>query len=103
MTGAGAAPVTAAPHRLCRMRTHGRRRPPRTLVGVKSAETEFLGGPLDGRVLPVMLGVFHTVPKVYRVPVPGYHDTPPVTLVYRRTKVPGSKGWRWCYAYDEQA
>lgn len=70
---------------------------------MKSAETEFVGGPLDGRFLPVALNVFHSVPKVYRVPVPAHGGTAAVTLVYRRTKQHGSRGWRWCYEYDPQA
>ncbi|WP_263105659.1 hypothetical protein [Kitasatospora sp. DSM 101779] len=70
---------------------------------MKSAETEFVGGPLDGRVLPIMLGSFWTIPKVYRVPVPATEGLPAVTLVYRRSKVFGTKGWRWRYEYDAEA
>ncbi|BAJ28182.1 MULTISPECIES: hypothetical protein [Kitasatospora] len=71
---------------------------------MKSADTEFIGGPLDGRVLPVPLGMMHSVPKVYRVPVPAYGDTPAVTLVYRRAKEYGPKGgrYRWRYEYDPE-
>lgn len=73
-------------------------------MDVKSTETPFVGGPLDGRALPVMLTPFHNVPKVYRVPVPAYHDTPAVTLVYRRAKEYDAKGrWRWRYEYDAGA
>lgn len=69
---------------------------------VRSAETEFVGGPLDGRVLPIMLNAFSTVPKVYRVPVPAHGDVPAATLVYRRAKQYDAKGrWRWRYEYDQ--
>jgi len=68
---------------------------------VKSADTEFVGGPLDGKVLPIMLSPFHNVPKVYKVPVPAHGDTPATTLVYRRAKEYDPKGrWRWRYEYD---
>ncbi|MFD7736179.1 hypothetical protein ACFV6F_38055 [Kitasatospora phosalacinea] len=71
---------------------------------MKSADTEFVGGPLDGRVLPVLLGMTHHVPKVYRVPVPAHGDTPATTLVYRRAKEHGPKGrYRWRYEYDPDA
>jgi hypothetical protein len=68
---------------------------------MRSAETEFVGGPLDGRVLPILLGAFNDVPKVYRVPVPAGQDRPATVLVYRRAKVPGSRGrWRWRYEFE---
>ncbi|MEV4555773.1 hypothetical protein AB0K51_02105 [Kitasatospora sp. NPDC049285] len=71
---------------------------------MKSADTEFIGGPLDGRILPILLSPLHNVPKVYRVPVPAHDDTPAVTLVYRRAKEYGPKGrWRWRYEYDAAA
>lgn len=82
---------------------------------VRSEDTPFVGGPLDGRVLPVLLGPTGHPPKVYRVPVPDAAGGPPTVLVYRR--VPGAlphhpKGVRdtlgrrlglhlsWTYAYD---
>ncbi|MFJ1758068.1 hypothetical protein [Kitasatospora sp. NPDC088134] len=71
---------------------------------MKSADTEFIGGPLDGRVLPVLLGMTHSVPKVYRVPVPAHGDNPAATLVYRRAKEYDAKGrFRWRYEYDDPA
>ncbi|MFD7641105.1 hypothetical protein ACFV4P_10680 [Kitasatospora sp. NPDC059795] len=71
---------------------------------MKSSDTEFLGGPLDGRVLPILLSPLHTVPKVYRVPVPAHGDTPAITLVYRRAKEYNAKGrFRWRYEYDDAA
>lgn len=80
----------------------GRGRPRRAYPGrVKSADTEFVGGPLDGRVLPVLLGMTHSVPKVYRVPVPAHGDVPATVLVYRRAKEHDAKGrFRWRYEYD---
>ncbi|GAA4846572.1 hypothetical protein [Kitasatospora terrestris] len=68
---------------------------------MKSADTEFVGGPLDGKVLPILLGLFHSVPKVYKVPVPTTDDRPAHTLVYRRAKEYDAKGrFRWRYEYD---
>ena len=72
------------------------------LVRVKSAQTEFIGGPLDGRMLPVHLNLVSVVPKVYRVPVPAHGDTPATTLVYVRAKRHDAKGRaRWVYEYSE--
>ncbi|MER5638510.1 hypothetical protein ABT095_16305 [Kitasatospora sp. NPDC002227] len=71
---------------------------------MRSAKTEFHGGPLDGRVLDILLNTLGNVPKVYRVPVPAHGDTPAVTLVYRRAKEYDPKGrWRWRYEYDASA
>lgn len=72
--------------------------------GVKSEETPFVGGPLDGRVLPVLVGPTGHPPKTYRVPVPAPADGPPTVLVYRR--VPLARTRRlglhlaWKYEYD---
>jgi hypothetical protein len=71
---------------------------------VKSEDTPFEGGPLDGRVLPVLLGMTGHPPKVYRVPVPDAAGGPPTVLVYRR--VQRAHGGRfglhpgWKYTYD---
>ncbi|MEU3242994.1 MULTISPECIES: hypothetical protein [unclassified Streptomyces] len=71
---------------------------------MKSQDTPFEGGPLDGRVLPVLLGLTGHPPKVYRVPVPDAAGGPPTVLVYRRVQSGRSKrlglhqGWK--YAYD---
>ncbi|WP_354639967.1 hypothetical protein [Kitasatospora camelliae] len=70
---------------------------------MKSTDTEFVGGPLDGKVLPILLSPFHNVPKVYRVPVPAHGGNPESVLVYRRAKEYGAKGrWRWRYEYDPE-
>ncbi|MFE9427976.1 hypothetical protein ACFYNO_34045 [Kitasatospora sp. NPDC006697] len=67
---------------------------------MRSADTEFVGGPLDGRVLPILLSPFNAVPKVYRVPVPAYGNRAAETLVYDRAKVHDAKGRpRWRYEY----
>ncbi|MDH6574991.1 hypothetical protein [Kitasatospora sp. MAP5-34] len=69
---------------------------------MRSAETEFIGGPLDGKVLPIMLSPFNSVPKIYRVPVPAHGDVPSTTLIYRRAKEYDAKGRsRWRYEYDQ--
>ncbi|RVU20352.1 hypothetical protein EOT10_27095 [Streptomyces antnestii] len=70
---------------------------------MKSEETPFVGGPMDGRVLPVLLGPTGHPPKVYRIPVPGHDGAPGTVLVYRR--VPAAPGRvrftrRWKYEYD---
>ncbi len=47
---------------------------------VKSENTPFRGGPLDGRVLPILLGPTGHPPKWYEVPVPSpTADRPPCT------------------------
>ncbi|MFE9682917.1 hypothetical protein [Streptomyces sp. NPDC006285] len=72
---------------------------------MKSEDTPFEGGPLDGRVLPVLLGPTGHPPKVYRVPVPDAAGGPPTVLVYLRVQA-GTGGGRlglhqgWKYAYD---
>jgi len=71
---------------------------------VKSEETPFEGGPMDGRVLPVLVGPTGHPPKTYRIPVPDAAGGPPTVLVYRRVPRGHSKrlgipqGWK--YAYD---
>jgi hypothetical protein len=72
---------------------------------VKSADTPFEGGPMDGRVLPVLLGVTGHPPKTYRIPVPAPDGGPPTVLVYRR--VPRAQRRRlsppqWKYQYDPE-
>ncbi|GJF19703.1 hypothetical protein SHO565_05960 [Streptomyces sp. HO565] len=72
---------------------------------VKSEDTPFEGGPMDGRVLPVLVGPTGHPPKTYRIPVPAPDGGPPTVLVYRR--VPRSErvrtGFaRWKYAYDPE-
>ncbi|WP_189957118.1 hypothetical protein [Streptomyces alanosinicus] len=71
---------------------------------MKSQDTPFEGGPMDGRVLPVMVGATGHPPKTYRIPVPDPEGGPPTVLVYRR--VPRGHSRRlgliqgWKYAYD---
>ncbi|OIJ99684.1 hypothetical protein [Streptomyces colonosanans] len=73
---------------------------------MKSQDTPFVGGPLDGRVLPVLLGPTGHPPKTYRVPVPDAAGGPPTVLVYRRVQAGASRrlglplGWR--YEYDPE-
>ncbi|MGI5378185.1 hypothetical protein ACQEV2_28825 [Streptomyces sp. CA-251387] len=76
---------------------------------MKSEDTPFEGGPMDGRVLPVLLGITGHPPKTYRIPVPDPHGGPPTVLVYRRVpRTPGAgRGLtgltqRWKYAYDPE-
>ncbi|MEU9206739.1 hypothetical protein AB0D27_01965 [Streptomyces sp. NPDC048415] len=73
---------------------------------MKSEDTPFVGGPLDGRVLPVLLGLTGHPPKTYRVPVPAPDGGPPTVLVYRRVQASRSKrlglhqGWKYEYAAE---
>ncbi|MCT2591789.1 hypothetical protein LHJ74_18120 [Streptomyces sp. N2-109] len=73
---------------------------------MRSEDTAFSGGPLDGRVLPVLLGATGRPPKTYEVPVPGPEGGRSVVHVYRlepaaltkRLRLP--RGWR--YVYDPE-
>ncbi|MFI0222981.1 hypothetical protein [Streptomyces lydicus] len=72
---------------------------------MRSENTLFVGGPLDGRVLPVLLGMTGQPPKTYEVPVPNDDGRPPTVHVYRR--VPGRVGrlglpHGWKYTYDPE-
>ncbi|MEU1120356.1 MULTISPECIES: hypothetical protein [unclassified Streptomyces] len=71
---------------------------------MKSQDTPFVGGPLDGRVLPVLLGPTGHPPKVYRVPVPDDAGGPPTVLVYRRVDARVGGGLRltpqWQYEFS---
>jgi hypothetical protein len=72
---------------------------------VKSEDTPFEGGPMDGRVLPVLVGPTGQPPKTYRIPVPAPDGGAPTVLVYRR--VPRAQGRRigparWKYEYDPE-
>ncbi|WP_413758963.1 hypothetical protein [Streptomyces sp. MMBL 11-3] len=70
---------------------------------MKSEDTPFEGGPLDGRVLPVLLGPTGHPPKAYRVPVPDAAGGPPTVLVYLRVQAGASRklglhqGWKYVY------
>lgn len=73
---------------------------------MRSEDTLFSGGPLDGRVLPVLVSAAGRPPKTYEVPVPGGAGRPAVTHVYRlepalfsrRLGLP--RGWRYVYEPD---
>ncbi|GAA1002617.1 hypothetical protein STXM2123_1592 [Streptomyces sp. F-3] len=73
---------------------------------VKSEDTPFEGGPMDGRVLPVLVGITGNPPKTYRIPVPDAAGGPPTVLVYRR--VPRGHSRRlglprgWKYEFDPE-
>ncbi|MGC9540873.1 hypothetical protein [Streptomyces sp. UG1] len=73
---------------------------------MKSEDTPFEGGPMDGRVLPVLLGITGHPPKTYRIPVPDPHGGPPTVLVYRRVPRKQGRGagltQRWKYEYDPE-
>ncbi|MFJ9416196.1 hypothetical protein ACIRPT_18725 [Streptomyces sp. NPDC101227] len=72
---------------------------------MRSENTPFVGGPLDGRVLPVLVGATGQPPKSYEIPVPNDDGRPPTVHVYRRT--PGRVGRLglpsgWKYVYDPE-
>ncbi|MCP9944606.1 hypothetical protein LUX12_07140 [Streptomyces somaliensis] len=70
---------------------------------MRTENTPFSGGPLDGRVLPVPTGPTGHPPKWYEVPVPAGDGGPPAVHAYRRvpagyTKRLGlQRGWRYVY------
>ncbi|WP_338700415.1 hypothetical protein V2W30_26725 [Streptomyces sp. Q6] len=75
---------------------------------MKSQDIPFVGGPLDGRVLPVLTTATGNPPKVYRVPVPDRDGGPDTVLVYVREPVPGEKAvrlvrWRYVFAPEGKA
>lgn len=73
---------------------------------MRSEDTVFVGGPLDGRVLPVLVGMTGRPPKTYEVPVPGEDGGARTVHVYRlepasvtrRLGLP--RGWKYVYAPD---
>ncbi|EHM30559.1 MULTISPECIES: hypothetical protein [Streptomyces] len=71
---------------------------------MKSENTPFRGGPLDGRVLPILLGPTGHPPKWYEVPVPSPDGGPATVYAYQRvpagyTKRLGlQRGWVYEYA-----
>ncbi|UGY93619.1 hypothetical protein [Streptomyces gobiensis] len=73
---------------------------------MRSEETPFVGGPMDGRVLPVLLGPTGRPPKRYEIPVPDPDGGSPVVYVYRLEPAGVSKrlglprGWK--YVYDPE-
>ena len=74
---------------------------------MRSEPTPFVGGPLDGRVLPVLTGLTGRPPATYEVPVPASDGGPARVHVYRLEPAGDSRllglprGWR--YVYDPQA
>ncbi|MEC3996973.1 hypothetical protein VSR01_27080 [Actinacidiphila sp. DG2A-62] len=68
---------------------------------MRHEETEFVGGPLDGRVLEVIVGMTGQPPRSYTVPVPGDDGRPDVTYVYHRQPSP-SRRTRWVFVYDPE-
>jgi hypothetical protein len=72
--------------------------------GVRSENTPFRGGPLDGRVLPVLVGPTGHPPKWYEVPVPAHDGRPPTVYAYRREPAGHTRrlglprGWVYVYA-----
>ena len=73
---------------------------------MRSEDTAFVGGPLDGRVLPVLLGLTGRPPKTYEVPVPAPGGGTETVHIYRlepaalsrRLRLP--RGWR--YVHDPE-
>ncbi|EST38722.1 hypothetical protein N566_06075 [Streptomycetaceae bacterium MP113-05] len=78
---------------------------------MRSENTVFVGGPLDGRILPVLTGMTGRPPKTYEVPVPrpeedgggrtvyGYRLEP--ASVTRRLGLP--RGWKYVHAPEARA
>ncbi|CAM5412510.1 hypothetical protein [Streptomyces atroolivaceus] len=73
---------------------------------MKSENTPFRGGPLDGRVLPVLLGPTGHPPKWYEVPVPDAGGGPDTVYAYRRAPAGHTKrlGLQrgWVYEYTPE-
>jgi hypothetical protein len=71
---------------------------------VRSENTPFVGGPLDGQVLPVLVGMTGNPPPWYEVPVPGEDGEPPTVYAYRRVvsghtrRLGLPRGWKYEYA-----
>lgn len=75
---------------------------------MRSEETIFVGGPMDGRVLPVLVGANGRPPKTYEVPVPSADGDSDTVHVYRlhpasltpRLGLP--RGWKYVHEPDER-
>ncbi|MFC9818211.1 hypothetical protein ACFVJM_39910 [Streptomyces virginiae] len=69
---------------------------------MRSEPTPFEGGPMDGRVLPVLTGPTGHPPKWYEIPVPT-PDGPPTVLLYERVpsgyskRLGLQKGWKYAF------
>lgn len=71
---------------------------------MRSEEAVFTGGPMDGRVLPVLVGANGRPPRTYEIPVPAPEEGTAATVhVYRlepahttpRLGLP--RGWRYVH------
>lgn len=72
---------------------------------MRSENTEFVGGPLDGRLMGVLVGATGQPPKVYTVPVPDAGGGKPVVHIYHREPSPGPRAarqTRWVFVYDPE-
>ncbi|MFF4098201.1 hypothetical protein [Streptomyces sp. NPDC001903] len=71
---------------------------------MRSEPTPFEGGPMDGRVLPILLGPTGHPPKWYEIPVPSPDGGPATVLLYERVPAGHSKrlhlqkGWKYAYS-----
>lgn len=71
---------------------------------MRSEETTFSGGPLDGRTLPVLLGPTGRPPRAYEVPVPDGPGGEDGTTVHTYRLEPAAvnrlglpRGWKYVY------
>ncbi|MFD7233096.1 hypothetical protein [Streptomyces sp. NPDC059881] len=70
---------------------------------MRSENTPFVGGPLDGQVLPVLVGPTGSPPQWYEVPVPDEDGGPGTVYAYRRAPAGHSRrlglprGWKYEY------
>lgn len=70
---------------------------------MRSEMTPFVGGPMDGQVVDVVLGVTGQPPKWYEVPVPQEGGGPDVVYAYQREPAGYGKrlglprGWKYVY------
>lgn len=62
---------------------------------MRHEKTEFVGGPLDGRVLEVIVGMTGQPPRSYTVPVGETRH------VYHRQPSPSGRT-RWVFVYDPE-
>jgi len=72
---------------------------------VRHEDTEFVGGPLDGKVLAVLTGTTGQPPRVYSVPVPAPEGGPEVVHVYHRELNPAPRATRrtrFVFVYDPE-
>ncbi|MFE0427205.1 hypothetical protein [Streptomyces sp. NPDC058953] len=73
---------------------------------MRSEKTPFVGGPLDGHVLDVLVGPTGHPPKWYEVPVPQDDGRGDVTHAYRREPAGYGKrlglprGWKYVYVAE---